>query len=260
MKILPTSFALKPANTLAPWAAFLIALLLAVATSPAHSETADKLYIFTENYGQFNYSLQGRGFEHKPEFIGGTSTDFVKKLLTEAGLPYRMKLRKWAVSYDRALTRPYYGVYSTARTAAREELFHWVGPIAQYNWVLFVKKGSNIRINSIEDLKKYKVGGYKGSATTAFLVEQGIEVSTLPNDSVNPRRLNDGFIDVWIASDASAYQLAEDAGYPNIERAMVIRTVDMYLAMNKSTPREWLDKLETAYEKLVAAGELKLPR
>ena len=228
----------------------LSAILVLPALSLAEEEDSDseKLYIYTENYGAYNFSLHGREYEHWAEDIGGTSTDFVKELLAEAGIEYRMRLRAWKVGYQRTLERPNYGLFSTARTPQREELFEWVGPIAQYNWIVFRYKGSDVKVTSLDDLRQLRVGGYDNSATTLFLRDQGIEVSTLPNDNLNPQRLAQNQIDVWIASDTNAYQIAMNSGYPDIEPAWIIRTVDMYLAMNKNTPKPLLDQLFQAYE------------
>ena len=205
----------------------------------SHAETGTDIYLYTENYGRYNYSLNGRDFEHWRDDIGGSSTELVKAILAESGLSYRLRLRTWRVGYERTLERPNYGLFSTARTESREQLFDWVGPIAQYSWVLFKYAGNDLIIDSIDDLR------------SLFLQEAGIEVSTLPNDSLNPQRLAQDQIDVWIASDASAYQLAQDAGYPDIEPAFVIRTVDMYLAMNPDTDADKLQRLHDAYNQIM---------
>ncbi|WP_037338972.1 substrate-binding periplasmic protein [Saccharospirillum impatiens] len=231
--------------------ALLVLLLTCLINLPAFAENDDtQLYIYTENYGNYNYSLSGRDYEHRRDDIGGTSTEVVKALLADAGYEYRMRLRNWGVGYGRTLERPYYGIFSTARTAQREDIFQWVGPIAQYNWTIFRYEGSTIEVNDIDDLRSLRVGGYANSATTLFLQDQGIEVSTLPNDSLNAQRLAQDQIDVWIASDVNAYNLAEEAGFPNIEPAWIIRTVDMYLAMNKDTPAEVIDRLQTSLDRV----------
>ena len=220
--------------------------------------TADHLTLLTENYGTYNYSLAGRDYEHSGEQIGGSSTEFIKKLMDHAGIPYKMKLRAWRVSYERALTRPNYGVFSTGRTELREDLFNWVGPIARYNWVIMVKDDSTLEINSLEDIRGLKVGGYKNDAVTEFVQNKGIDVSDLPNESANPRLLHEGLIDVWVTSDVNAWTVAESAGYTNMKVAYVIKTVDMYLAMNKETDSDWIDQLNRSYNALVKAGELHL--
>lgn len=231
-----------------------LSLLLLWCLSVRAESLAD-LYLYTENYGQYNYSLNGRDFEHWRDDIGGSSTELVKAVLAESGLSYRMRLRTWSVGYERTLERPNYGLFSTARTESREDMFAWVGPIAQYNWILFKYADKELNVDSINDLNGLRVGGYQDDAATLFLQEQGIAVSTLPNDSLNPQRLAHDQIDVWIASDASAYQLAEAAGFPDIEPALIIRTVDMYLAMNPQTDPAKLQRLQDAYEKVIAGAE-----
>lgn len=234
-----------------------IFLLLASTTVSADS-TNPQVNLLTENYGKFNFSLNNRDFEHSVEDIGGSATETVKKIMAESDITFRMKLRKWTVSYERALTRPNYGVFSTSRTEAREPLFEWIGPIASYELALFVKKGSNIKISGINDLKELRVGGYQGDAATNILVAQGIEVSTLTNDSLNPRRLHEDLIDVWVAGVLKAHSLAEDSGYPDIEKAYVIQTIDMYLAMNPQSDPEILAKLKSAYNKLIKSGDISI--
>lgn len=214
----------------------------------------DKLYLYTENYGTFNYSVNGRDYEHWRDDIGGTSTALVKAILEESGLDYRMRLRTWRVGYERALERPNHGVFSTARTPQREDRFHWVGPIANYNWVVFGYKGSIVGVDELSDLKHLKVGGYDGSAATIHLQSKGIDVSTLPNDSLNPQRLAQGLIDVWIASDTSAYDIAKASGHPDIVPLWTIRRVDMYLAMNRETPIHVIERLNDAYLAVVKQG------
>jgi polar amino acid transport system substrate-binding protein len=231
-----------------------LSLLLALSCLPGlpaqAEENTPRLSIYTENYGNYNYSLSGREFEHWRDDIGGSSTEVVKAMLEEAGYDYRMRLRNWGVGYRRTLERPYYGLYSTARTPQRETIFKWVGPIAEYNWTIFRYEGSTVEVNSLDDLRSLRVGGYANSATTLFLQDQGIEVSTLPNDSLNAQRLAQNQIDVWIASDVNAYALAEEAGYPDIEPEWIIRTVDMYLAMNIDTPTDVVNRLQAALERV----------
>lgn len=240
-----------------PWLLGLSIMLLGPLLSIAQETSeipSERLLLFTENYGSYNYSLNNRDYEHWRDDIGGTSTEMVKAIMADAGIDYRMRLRTWRVSYGRALERPYHGVFSTARTEQREELFHWIGPIAQYNWILFKYAGSDLDIQSIEDLRTLRVGGFDNSATTLFLEAQGISVSTLPSDTLNPQRLARGQIDVWIASDVNAQALADEAGFPNIEPALVVRTVDMYLAMNPQTPAPLLQRLEQSYQNVLRNG------
>ena len=234
----------------------IVIIIIAISWIPTLNadEIDTTVRIYTENYGQFNYSLQGREYEHNEEFIGGASADLIKRVMKESNLPYTMKLRAWSVGYERTINKPYNGIFSTTRTESRENLFYWIGPIAQNNSVLYVKKGSSLTINSLADLKGLRVGGYKSDANTQYLLDQGIPVIEAAVDSINPNKLALDVIDVWIAAEANARQTAEKAGYPDIEKAFIVISRDMYLAMNKDTPPAVLAKIEAAYKKITAGN------
>lgn len=222
------------------------------------AEDFPRINLYTENYGTFNYSLAGAAYEHDIEDIGGTATEIVEKLFNEAGIDFKLRLRTWSVAYERAVERPNYGVFSTGRTESREDLFEWVGPVGQYSWILLAKAGNNLNIDSLSDLRGLRIGGYEGDAATTFLQEQGYEVSTLPNESLNAQRLANNLIDVWITSDINGYKVAEDSGYPDVEEAFRIRTVGLYLAMNPETDPRVINALNSAYDALIARGEITL--
>jgi polar amino acid transport system substrate-binding protein len=220
------------------------------------AEDLPKIDLYTENYGTFNYSLEDAAYEHDAEDIGGTAAEIVKLLFEEADIDYKMRLRTWSVSYERAVERPNYGVFSTARTESREDLFEWVGPVGQYSWILLAREGNTLSIDSLEDLNGLRIGGYQGDAATTFLQEQGFDVSTLPNESLNAQRLANDLIDVWITSDINGFKIAEESGYPDVEEAFRIRTVGLYLAMNPGTDPRVINRLNTAYDSLVATGDI----
>lgn len=240
-------------HPLVRWLAFVCACML---PATLFAEDFPRINLYTENYGTFNYSLTGAAYEHDIEDIGGTATEIVEKLFTEAGIDFKLRLRTWSVAYERAVERPNYGVFSTGRTESREDLFEWVGPVGQYSWILLAKAGHNLSIDSLTDLRGLRIGGYEGDAATTFLQGQGYEVSTLPNESLNAQRLANDLIDVWITSDINGYKVAEESGYPDVEEAFRIRTVDLYLAMNPETDPRVINALNSAYDALIARGEI----
>lgn len=234
----------------------LLASIVCLFTVSATAEDLPKIYLYTENYGDFNFSLHGQEYEHWRDDIGGSATEIVKKMMNEAGLDYRMRLRTWSVSYGRSIERPNYGVFSTARTESREDKFHWIGPVGQYSWILLAKSGNKLNIKSLDDINGLRIGGYEGDAATTFLQDAGFEVSTLPNESLNAQRLDQNLIDLWITSDISGYKLAKETGYADVEEAYRIKSVGLYLAMNPKTDPRALARLEAAYDTLVKRGEV----
>lgn len=232
--------------------------LIVVLPATMAEDSLPRINLYTENYGDFNYSLDGRDFAHFGDDIGGESTEVVKLMFDRAGVDYRMRLRAWSVSYERALERPNHGVFSTGRTEFREELFEWIGPVGQYSWILLKRTGNPLTVNSLEDIRNLRIGGYQGDAATTYLENQGFNVSALPNESLNAQRLAQNQIDVWVTSDVNGFKIAEETGFPDVEEAFRIRTVGLYLAMNPQTEPEILSRLHAAYNELIASGEIQL--
>ena len=227
-------------------------LLLAI---PGHAQT-EPLTLYTENYGNLSYSTRGQSYEHSADYISGSAVTFVSDLLHLSGIDYRLKLRQWAVGYERAQEKPNNAVFSAVRPELGEGRndFHWIGPIALDDWALYIWRDRPVTINSIDDLRSLRVGGYRNAPSTEYLVSLGIDVSTLDNDRLNPWRLKHDLIDVWITSRHKAYKLAFEEGHPDIVEALHLDSVELYLALNPRTPPEVLDRLDSAYRTMVRHG------
>jgi len=159
--------------------------------------------------------------------------------------------------YQQTLDDAGYGLFSTARTAEREGLFKWVGPIASNEWVLFSKGDSSIQLNSLDDARRYRIGGYKGDAKTQFLLDRGLEVQTALRDSENVKKLERGQIDLWMTSNQAGRFVARQKGLGDLRVVQNRHTADLYLALNLQTPDELVQKLQNALDSLRAEGALR---
>ncbi|WP_020409928.1 substrate-binding periplasmic protein [Hahella ganghwensis] len=212
-------------------------------TAPAMA--TEKFNLVTENFPPFNMSLQDNKFEHKDENIHGINTDIVKELFKRAGYEYRLKLRNWDYAYNFTQRKAYRGVFGTTYTEARKPLFKWVGPLSTNDWVLFAKKNSGIKLNTIEDAHAYLIGCYKNDSRAQFLKQNGFNTSELDDDSLNPKRLEDGQIDLWITSTSSGLYYAMQAGINSIEPVFTLKETKLFLAMNPETPDQYINQLNS---------------
>ncbi len=230
-------------------------LLILLCSHQAHAREF-KLMLLTENYPPFNMSIEDKNFSRESG-IDGISTDIVREMMKRSGIDYSMTLRfPWKRIYDLTLRKPNYGIFSTTRTEAREKLFQWVGPLVNNDYVAFVRSGSNIRINSMSDLKKYKVGGYKGSAIADYLKTQGIAIEESLKDNANPKKLAEGKIDVWVSGDITGRYIAELEGHTGMRTAFKVRSAEMYLALNLDVPSQVVDKLQATLDQMRADGKI----
>jgi polar amino acid transport system substrate-binding protein len=218
---------------------------------------AESLVLLTENLPPFNMSVTGNNFA-RDDNVTGISADILRAVCERAGVECQLILRfPWQRVYQQTLDDAGYGLFSTARTAEREKLFKWVGPIASNDWVLFAKGDSAIQLGSLEDARRYRIGGYKDDAKTQFLLDKGIEVQTALRDAENVRKLERGQIDLWVTSDQAGRFVARQEGVESLKVVQHLYRADLYLALNRQTPDELVQKLQRTLDSLRAEGALK---
>lgn len=233
---------------------FVTILALACGLSLARAEP---LVLLTENLPPFNMSVAGTNYA-RDDGVTGISSDILRAVCERAQVQCQQILRfPWQRVYQQTLDDAGYGLFSTARTAEREGLFKWVGPIASNEWVLFSKGDSSIQLNSLDDARRYRIGGYKGDAKTQFLLDRGLEVQTALRDSENVKKLERGQIDLWVTSNQAGRFVARQEGLENLRVVQNLHTADLYLTLNLQTPDELVQKLQSALDSLRAEGALR---
>ena len=97
---------------------------------------AQDLTIISEDNPPFNFVQRGE--------LTGFSIEIVREMLRRMDRPDTIRILTWARGYNLASTRPNVVLFSTARTEARENLFHWVGPLYRVRFGFYAKKGSTL--------------------------------------------------------------------------------------------------------------------
>ena len=220
-------------------------------------QAEEKLYIFTESYPPYNLALDGAAFAHNANDIGGVCAELVKAMMNNTQHDYAMKMRDWSYAYDRVQEKENHGLFCTARTEQREEQFQWVGPLVPINWTLFAAPGSNIQLETLEDARGYKIGGYKGDVMTDYLLERGFNVITSVSGDQNPRRLVLGQIDFWVTDGlVGPLMAAEKESITGLRPVLTFNKTPMYLAMSNATDPAIVAELQAALERARSSGQV----
>ncbi len=128
--------------------------------------TAQELTIITEEYPPVSFLEEG--------IITGSSAEVVREILRRLNLPDNIVILPWVRGYNILKTRPNVVLFSTARTKERESLFHWVGPLCTARNGFYIRKGSAIRINSLEEAKRVgSIATYKEDVREQMLKTWG---------------------------------------------------------------------------------------
>lgn len=211
----------------------------------ANIATAADFTVMKEDYGQFHYKTDRVGQTTQDELADATTLQ-VKQILDRVDMDYRIQLRTWPISFRRASNRAQYGIFPLEKTDDLIDTFDFIGPLAQYTWVVYTRPNSGLEINSLDDLKGLDIGGYQNSTFTRYLSDHGIEVDELPYDALNLKKLTLGYIDAWVTYNINAESIARQAQYPMPRSAWVVKTVDVYLGINKTTDARLLSSIKRA--------------
>ncbi len=143
-------------------------LLLACILLPIRSY-AIELTILTEHYPPYNYSVEESG-----KVIGFT-TELVETILKETGNEHlTIEIYPWKRAYSIVQKEPNILLFTMTKTKEREDLFKWVGPVAErIQWMWKLKKRTDMNIKTLEDAKNYTITCVPDSAMYQYLISQG---------------------------------------------------------------------------------------
>lgn len=104
---------------------------------------AADLRLLTEQAPPTSYLRDG-----KPD---GYSVAVVEELIRRTGQAARIELLPWTRAYYLVKHEPDTALFAMVRTAEREPLFQWVGPILQGSTRFYSLRSSHLNIDSLED-------------------------------------------------------------------------------------------------------------
>lgn len=215
---------------------------------------AAELNVLTEEMPPFNYS-------NEKKEAAGFSTEIVLELLKRTDIKAaggKIKVLPWARAYSMIQEEKNVMLYSMTRTREREKQFKWVGPIAPRTiWLWKMKERKDIKIVSLEDAKKYRLGAVRAFASTNYLTTLGFRLDLCNSEEANFKKLIAGRIDILSALElAAAYQMRKlNQSFNQLDR--LIKLDDRYLyyfALNIDTSDEIVNSLQRALEEIKNDG------
>ena len=209
---------------------------------------ANDLKIITCECQPLSYEVNGK--------LSGPSVDIVRTIQKLLDSNEKINIYPWAQGYKQLQSYSNVMLFSTTRTAQREHLFKWVGPIVEKRFSFHAKKGAKIKINNLEDAKKYRVGVVRNSNNEQFLVANGFKnLSVVANESQNLQMLDLGRFDLWYTDTAqSSALMANFSLEEKIEEIYVVQKSRSYYAFSKITPDSIVEKWQNAFTHLRNTG------
>ena len=230
----------------------LICLLVFVPflASASAREALERLQVVTEILPPYQYL-------NSDASVGGLATDKLNALFSVLQISPDIQAMPWARAYKVAQSRPDTLIYSIVRTPEREALFQWVGVlVSTKTFLVGLKQRSDIHIDSLADLNRYRVGVKRDDVVYQYLSKHLLPTKMvfLPETETTLKMLIKQRIDIIAASpvhlDFMCRRLdcnPSDFGYlyelKNLNN-------DFYLAASNTTPKETVQQLKAALTRL----------
>ncbi len=229
-------------------------LLLGFTLLAASTSYSQEMLVLSEEYTPYQYNdEQGQ--------LTGFGIELITLIFKEAGITMQegqIQIYPWARTYKMLLETENSVAFMTTRNDQRENLLKWVGPLAPRKmWLYKLRERTDIRIETLEDAKKYVVGGYRSSQTD-YLIELGFpNLEIVPQEKLNIRKLLKGRVDLISSLELTIVARLKDMGlsYDVVEKAILFDgRFDYYLAINQQTSDALVNRMQDAFDKIKQSG------
>jgi len=202
----------------------------------------------TEEWKPFN-------FKSDQKQVDGFTTQIVERIAKNLGTDISITINPWSRSYNIALREYNHAIYSIYRSPSRETLFKWVGPVYKIDTVLWGLEHRNLKIDNLEDAKKYRIIVQKDSAYEEILREMKFK-NIITNATRTDTRMviygRGDLVPLSVVSYDKLEKAVSDLKMPNIRWKVyaVLYSKPLYIAFNKNTPDQIIHNWQAELDKI----------
>lgn len=217
------------------------------------SVLAEPLRVYTEEYRPLSYMHQGK--------LTGMAVDVVERLIQRTGQPVTLHMVPWTRGYQRVQHEAHSALFATVRTAKREPLFQWVGPIAQSYTSFYTRRGSGVRVRTLADVERYSTLAVpKQWYTYEFLSDQGLtNLYGVPTPQHMVNMFKHGRIELLVADSLALDDMLAQVGMSrdDVELQFTFMHNNTYIAFSNSTDTAVVQRWQQALNTLKRDGSLE---
>jgi len=229
----------------------LVSIFIVLQVSALNAASLEDISILTEDYPPYTYVDSTGEVEGMSVRMLEESYAQIDETLDKS----RIKVQPWARAYRSALNGKNTLLFSTNRTAQREKLFQWAGPISNAKTVLLARVDRHIKIDGPQSLRQYVIGGIRDDVAMQLVAKELAGEGTLLSSPYNRsllRMLSLGRIDLWAYSERAAKQLLSKNGFnpADYESVYTLQNSNIYFAFSKNTPSHLVTKLQLGIDRV----------
>ncbi len=216
--------------------------IAAFATEP------EEIRYLTEDYAPSNFIDNGK--------LTGLAVELLRLMWARMGVEEQnIHVYPWPRGYSMVQTEPNVMLFAMTRSAEREGLFKWVGPIYGGNYTLYSVGAKPLAVRRLEDAKRLRVGVIRAEFTEKDLLARGFPPENLISMETVPqltKMLFMGRIDLLYLYDGTlrAYLPKMNATEADFYPSFVVSENRLYYAFNKSVDDALIARFQAALNSL----------
>jgi polar amino acid transport system substrate-binding protein len=233
----------------APITRWIIAATVALAPLWAEAKSAPDasaatVQLLTEHMPPYSYREDGQ-----PQ---GVLVDIVRHLCLMTQQPDNIQVLPWSRAYQALRSDKNIGVFPTARTPEREDLFQWVGPLITDDLYFYRQRNSPLVINSLDDARQVKsiLAGRNYVSTSLLRQKNFTNLETVNTPTQAVKMLAAGRGDLTAISHIPLRYVLKNNNIPAnalVRTDVLLSHIELYLAFSQDTPaavvQQWRDAL-----------------
>lgn len=190
----------------------------------------------------------------------GVLLDLVELLLAQAQMPAQPQFFPWARAMLLATEKPRTLIVPLNRTPEREDRFQWLVKLYAQRFA-FLSLAGKPRVETLEQARRLRIGGLRGSSNLDQLQQQGIDTAHVyPAATISDvqRSLERGLIDAIYGSELIHTDAWRRSGRsPALQTGLTLESADVWLAAQGGITNDEQARLQQAHEVLLANGSVE---
>jgi polar amino acid transport system substrate-binding protein len=217
--------------------------------------TTTRIDILAEEFWPYSFSSDESNIPQ------GVFVDFAIELLDAAGLDYDLHMLPWPRVMRRATSDANQLVITVIRSADREDLFHWVGEVADVTHALYGLDTLNPVPKTLSDARSMSVATVVDDVASVYLEQNGFTNLTRTSDHLRGLELlTRGRVDLYpgnsLLIEYQCVQVPRGCDYLNLVLPLSELEQDLYFALSLGTAEEVVDSIRNQFTALIQNGRL----
>jgi polar amino acid transport system substrate-binding protein len=191
-----------------------------------------------------------------PGAESGIVIDTLKEVAKRSGMELKFSITPLKRGSNEVKQTPNTCVAPLDRSQERETEYKWVSPVLITQSAFFSKKKDSIKIDTLTDAKKHKVGVLRGGVVEEMLTGKKFELENANDDFQNLKKLQAGRFELWAADTLIAPYWAKQEKI-DIEELYTFATTLAAMACNKGISDQKIEKMNAELTKMYKDGKMK---